>query len=51
MLGVAIGVAFLLISRMLSNSGELYGFNPIVVGVGPTVLLAMAALGGLLRAR
>lgn len=51
LLGVGIGVLFLLVSRMLANSGEVYGLDPRLVGAGPTVLLGLAAFVALLRAR
>lgn len=51
MLGVAIGVGFLLLSRVLGTGGEVYGLDPRVVGLGPTVLLAIVAMVGILRTR
>ena len=51
LLGVGIGVLFLLISRMLANSGEVYGLDPLIVGAGPTALLGLVALVALARTR
>ena len=51
LLGVGIGVLFLLISRMVANSGEVYGLDPLLVGAGPTVLLGITALIALARTR
>ena len=51
MLGVAIGVVFLLVSRMLENSGDVYGLSPLIVGFAPTALLALVALIALARTR
>lgn len=51
LIGVAIGVVFLLVSKVLANSGELYGLSPLLVGAGPTLLLGAAALYGVLRTR
>jgi lipopolysaccharide export system permease protein len=51
MLGVAIGIGFLLVSRVLGNSGEVYGLDPRVVGVAPTALLGLVAVAGIWRTR
>jgi len=51
LLGVGIGVLFLLISRMVANSGEVYGLDPLLVGAGPTALLGVTALIALARTR
>ena len=51
MLGVAIGVGFLLVSRVLGNSGEVYGLDPRLVGAAPTALLGLVAFIGIWRTR
>lgn len=51
MLGVIIGVGFLLVSRVLENSGEVYSLDPRLVAFGPTAALAAIALVGIVRTR
>ena len=48
-IGILIGAAFVLLSQTLESSGQLFDLPPLVVGWGPTVLLA--ALTGVLLAR
>jgi lipopolysaccharide export system permease protein len=49
MIGIGIGVAYFLATRMLENSGQVYGLNPLFVGWAPTVALGIAAAIGLAR--
>jgi len=49
MIGIGIGVAYFLVSRMLENSGQVYGLHPLFVGWAPTAALAIAAAIGLIR--
>jgi lipopolysaccharide export system permease protein len=49
MIGIGIGVAYFLATRMLENSGQVYGLNPLFVAWAPTAALAIAAAIGLAR--
>jgi len=50
-IGILIGAAFVLMSQTLESSGQLFDLHPLVVGWGPTVLLAALTLVLLARAR
>ena len=50
-IGILIGAAFVLLSQTLESSGQLFDLPPLVVGWGPTVLLAALTAGLLARAR
>jgi lipopolysaccharide export system permease protein len=50
-IGILIGAGFVLLSRTLESSGQLFNLAPWIVGWGPTVLLAVLTFGLLLRTR
>jgi lipopolysaccharide export system permease protein len=50
-IGVLIGAGFVLVSQTLENSGQLLGLSPLLVGWGPTALLAMLTAGLVWRYR
>jgi len=50
LMGIGIGVVYFLATRMLENSGQVYGLHPLFVGWAPTVALGVAAGIGLARA-
>ena len=44
-MGIMVGVLFVLLTQTLENSGQVYGLNPLLVAWGPTaLLLAIAAI-------
>jgi lipopolysaccharide export system permease protein len=49
-LGIMAGVLFILLTQTLENSGRVYGFNPMLVAWGPTLLLAAIAALAIRRA-
>jgi lipopolysaccharide export system permease protein len=42
-LGIMVGVLFVLITQTLESSGQVYGLNPLLVAWGPTALLSAVA--------
>ncbi len=50
-IGIVIGLAYFLISRALADGGEVYNLPPVLVGWLPTLLLALASVAALARAR
>jgi lipopolysaccharide export system permease protein len=50
-IGILIGAGFVLLSQTLESSGQLFDLPPLVVGWGPTVLLAALTAALLARAR
>jgi lipopolysaccharide export system permease protein len=50
-IGILIGAAFVLMSQTLESSGQLFDLPPLVVGWGPTLLLAALTAVLLARAR
>jgi lipopolysaccharide export system permease protein len=50
-IGILIGAAFVLLSQTLESSGQLFDLPAVVVGWGPTVLLALLTGALLARAR
>ncbi len=50
-IGILIGAGFVLLSQTLESSGQLFDLPPLVVGWGPTVLLAALTAVLLARAR
>jgi lipopolysaccharide export system permease protein len=50
-IGVFIGLAYFLFSRGLADGSEVYNLNPVLVGWLPTILLGLATLMALARAR
>lgn len=51
LIGVLIGLAFFLASRTLANSGQVFGLEPVVVGLAPVAVLAIATLIAIQRVR
>jgi len=49
--GILVGVLFFLINRTLENSGQVYGFDPLIAAWAPTALLALAAFVAIWRVR
>ena len=49
--GILLGVALFLFTRTLENSGQVYGLDPVLIGWGPSVLLATVTGVLLARAR
>lgn len=50
-LGIMVGVLFILLTQTLENSGQVYDLNPLLVAWGPTVLMAAIAAGAIWRTR
>ncbi len=42
-MGIMLGVLFVLLTQTLENSGQVYGLNPLLVAWGPTALLSVIA--------
>jgi lipopolysaccharide export system permease protein len=51
LIGVILGVAYLLGSRMMLNSGEVFGLNPFLTAWAPTLVLAVVTGIALSRVR
>lgn len=51
LIGIGIGLAYFLAARSLADGGEVYNFDPLLIGWMPTVLLAVATSIALARAR
>ncbi|MEL6367026.1 MAG: LPS export ABC transporter permease LptG [Pseudomonadota bacterium] len=51
LLGVLIGLAYFLVSRTLSSSGQVYALNPALVGLAPALLLFIATVISVRRIR
>jgi lipopolysaccharide export system permease protein len=49
--GILIGAGFVLLSRTLESSGQLFDLSPWIVGWGPTLLLAALVMALLARVR
>jgi len=49
--GIIVGVIYFLVNRTLENSGEVYGFSPLVIAWGPVGLLALVTAVGIARVR
>jgi lipopolysaccharide export system permease protein len=49
--GIMIGVVFLLLAKMLESGGAVFGLPPFVIGWAPTVLLALVTIVALARVR
>lgn len=49
--GVLVGLAFYVINEVSANSGQLYGWNPLVAAGAPTLALAVIGLWRLSRVR
>ena len=50
-IGIMVGVLFVLLTQTLENSGQVYGLDPLLVAWGPTALLLMVALVAIWRVR
>jgi lipopolysaccharide export system permease protein len=51
LIGVAIGLAYFLVSSGLADGGEVYNLDPLLIGWLPTVLLGLATAIALARVR
>lgn len=50
-IGILIGVVFFLLTRTLENSGQVYGFDPVLIGWAPVALLAVVTATLIARTR
>lgn len=50
-LGIMVGVLYMLLTQTLENSGQVYGINPLVVAWGPPLLLSLVATVAIWRRR
>ncbi len=50
-MGILIGVLFVLLTQTLENSGQVYGLNPLLVAWGPTSLMFTIAVIAIWRTR
>jgi len=50
-IGIGIGVVYVLINRMLENSGDVYGLSPLLVAWAPLAGLAMVTGVAISRTR
>jgi lipopolysaccharide export system permease protein len=50
-MGIMVGVLFVLLTQTLENSGQVYGLNPLLVAWGPTALLLAIAVFAIWRTR
>jgi lipopolysaccharide export system permease protein len=50
-MGIMIGVLFVLLTQTLENSGQVYGLNPLLVAWGPTALLFAISVVAIWRTR
>jgi lipopolysaccharide export system permease protein len=50
-IGIMVGVLFVLLTQTLENSGQVYGLNPLLVAWGPTALMSAIAAVAIVRAR
>ena len=50
-MGIMVGVLFVLLTQTLENSGQVYGLNPLLVAFGPTALLLAIATVAIWRTR
>jgi len=51
LMGIMVGVLFVLLTQTLENSGQVYGLNPLLVAWGPSALLASIAAFAIWRVR
>ncbi|MEN7341614.1 MAG: LPS export ABC transporter permease LptG [Pseudomonadota bacterium] len=51
LVGVLIGLGYFLASRTLANSGQVFSIDPMIVGLAPAVVLAMATVFAVRRVR
>ena len=50
-MGIMVGVLFVLLTQTLENSGQVYGLNPLLVAWGPVALLSVIATVAIWRTR
>jgi len=50
-IGIGIGIVYVLVNRMLENSGDVYGLSPLLVGWAPLVLLTAITGVAIFRTR
>jgi lipopolysaccharide export system permease protein len=50
-IGILVGVLFVLLTQTLENSGQVYGLDPLLVAWGPTALLFSVAVVAIWRTR
>jgi lipopolysaccharide export system permease protein len=50
-IGIMVGVLFVLLTQTLENSGQVYGLDPLLVAWGPTALLLAVAATAIWRTR
>ena len=50
-IGIIVGVVYFLINRTLENSGDVYGFDPLLVAWAPAALLALVTGVAIARVR
>lgn len=50
-MGIMVGVLFVLLTQTLENSGQVYGLNPLLVAWGPVALLSAIATLAIWRTR
>jgi lipopolysaccharide export system permease protein len=50
-IGILVGVLFVLLTQTLENSGQVYGLDPLLVAWGPTALLFVVATVAIWRVR
>jgi lipopolysaccharide export system permease protein len=50
-IGVMLGVVFFLITRTVENGGQLFGFDPALIGWLPTATLGFGTLIAISRTR
>lgn len=49
--GILVGAGFFLLAKLLSNGGEVYGLDPLIIAWGPTAVLALVTTVALTRVR
>ena len=51
LVGILIGVAYVLLNKTLVNSSSVFELNPLIIGWAPTIALALFSAVGILRVR
>lgn len=49
--GILVGAVFMLLAKLLSNGGAVYGLDPLVIAWGPTAVLALVTTIAIARVR
>ncbi len=49
--GILVGAGFFLVAKLLSNGGEVYGLDPLVIAWGPTAVLVLVTTVAIARVR